>query len=169
MRNLFLFLFLSAATLVSLNAQKVGYINSQEILMLMPEVKRANSDLDVMKEMFSKKGKEMVETLQTKYQEFQRKQQTGELAPVEAERQGAELKEEEGKLGEFEQSSQDKIYTKTQELLGPIEEKVNKAIADVATENAYLYVFDLSSGAILYHNVSTDISALVKTKLGIVP
>ena len=76
------FLFLS---IVATNAQKIGYINSQEILASLPEVKQANSDIEVMKTMFQKKGEDMVKELQTKYQDLQKKQQSGELAPVEIE------------------------------------------------------------------------------------
>ncbi|MBK8669545.1 MAG: hypothetical protein IPN89_08790 [Saprospiraceae bacterium] len=48
------FIFALSATS---EAQKIGYINSQEILFSLPEVKQANSDIDVMKAMFQKKGR----------------------------------------------------------------------------------------------------------------
>lgn len=150
-----------------INAQKVGFVNTQEILTLLPEVKQANSDIEVMKAMFQKKGQEMVQGLQIKYQDLQKKQQTGELAPIEIEKQAAALKLEEGQLGEFEQSSQQKIYEKSEELLKPIQDKVNKAIKDVASENGFLYIFDSSQGLVLYADPSADASKLVKAKLGI--
>lgn len=158
------FLFL---TIVATNAQKIGYINSQEILASLPEVKQANSDIEVMKTMFQKKGEDMVKELQAKYQDLQKKQQSGELAPVEIEKQSALLKLEEAKLGEFEKSSQDKIYAKTEELLKPIQDRVNKAIKDVATENGFLYIFDSGMGVILYSDPASDATKMVKDKLGI--
>ena len=115
------------------NAQKVACINSQEILATMPEVKQANSDIEVMKSMFQKKGEEMVKELQMKYQTLQQQQAKGELAPVEMEKQTASLKEEEAKLNEFDKSSQQKIYEKSEELLKPIQERVTQAIKDVAS------------------------------------
>jgi outer membrane protein len=158
----FLFTFVFAAS-----SQKIGYINSQEILTSLPEVKQANSDIEVMKSMFQKKGEEMIKELQTKYQDLQKKQQSGELAPIEIEKQSSLLKAEEGKLGEFEKSSQEKIYQKTEELLKPIQDKVNKAIKDVATENGYLYILDAGMGIILYSDPAADVTKLVKAKLGI--
>lgn len=158
------FLFL---TIVATNAQKIGYINSQEILASLPEVKQANSDIEVMKTMFQKKGEDMVKELQAKYQDLQKKQQSGELAPVEIEKQSALLKLEEAKLGEFEKSSQDKIYAKTEELLKPIQDRVNKAIKDVATEKGFLYIFDSGMGVILYSDPAADATKMVKDKLGI--
>ena len=89
--------------IVSSQAQKVGYINTQELVALMPEVKEANSQLEVMKTQFSKRGQDMLQVLQQKYQTFQQKQANGELSPVEAEKQGQELKAEEQTLVNFEQ------------------------------------------------------------------
>lgn len=160
-------LIFSLFMVAGVSGQKMGYINSQEIIAALPEVKQANSDIDVMKSMFQKKGEEMVKALQIKYQEFQKKQANGELAPIEAEKQAAVIKEEEGKIAEYEQSSQQKIYEKSEELLKPIQDKVNKAIKDVAAENGYLYIFDTSGGLLLYMDPSADATKLVKVKLGI--
>ena len=113
--------------------------------------------------MFQKKGEEMVKSLQMKYQDFQKKQASGELAPIEADKQAALLKEEEAKIGEFEQSSQQKIYEKSEELLKPIQDKVNQAIKDVAKENGFLYIFDVAGGLLLYTDPSADATKLVKT------
>lgn len=167
MNKLFSIILVFFSIVIQANSQKIGYVNSQDILTSLPEVKQANSDIEVMKTMFQKKGEDMVKELQTKYQELQKKQQTGELAPVEIEKQSALLKLEEAKLGEFEKSSQEKIYQKSEELLRPIQDRVNKAIKDVATENAYLYIFDAGMGVILYSDPAADVTKMVKAKLGI--
>ncbi len=167
MNRLFSVFIFSIVMMTGVSAQKMGYINSQEIIASLPEVKQANSDIDVMKAMFQKKGEEMVKSLQMKYQDFQKKQASGELAPIEADKQAALLKEEEAKIGEFEQSSQQKIYEKSEELLKPIQDKVNQAIKDVAKENGFLYIFDVAGGLLLYTDPSADATKLVKTKLGI--
>jgi outer membrane protein len=152
---------------LNIQAQKVGYINTQELISLMPEVKEANSQLEVMKTQFTKRGQDMVQVLQQKYQEFQQKQANGELAPVEAEKQGQALKEEEQALVAFEQESQQKLMAKSEELLQPMQDKVNNAIKMVAQENGYAYILDISQGSVLYADPTTDVSALVKAKLGI--
>jgi outer membrane protein len=168
MKRFFLFaLMLTGMTQMGFT-QKFGHINTQTIFEMMPEYKQANSDLDVLKQMFEKKGQEMVQVLQAKYADLQKKQQTGMLAPIELEKQAAALKSEEEALGTFEKSSQEKIYAKTEELLKPIQDKFNKALTDVAKENGFAYIFDSSAGLILYSDASTDATAYVKTKLGIV-
>ncbi|HMU03689.1 MAG TPA: OmpH family outer membrane protein, partial [Saprospiraceae bacterium] len=98
MNKIILAFFLVFSIQFGVNAQKIGFINTQEILTLLPEVKQANSDIEVMKAMFQKKGQDMVQSLQAKYQDLQRKQQSGELAPIEIEKQATALKLEEEKL-----------------------------------------------------------------------
>ena len=168
MNKLFSIIFVLFSIVFSASGQKFGFINSQEILTSLPEVKQANSDIEVMKTMFQKKGEEMVKDLQTKYGELQKKQTSGELAPVEIEKQAALLKLEEAKLGEFEKTSQQKIYEKSEELLKPIQDKVNNAIKEVAAENGFLYIFDSGIGVVLYADPATDATKLVKAKLGVV-
>jgi outer membrane protein len=151
----------------SVQAQNVAYVNTEDILESLAEVKQANSDIEDLKAMFQKKGQEMVQELQMKYQELQQLQASGTLAPIEIDKRGAALKQEEEKLREFEQSSQLKLYKKSEELLGPIQEKVNKAIEDVATEEGYIYIFDAGTGGILYADKNIDVTKKVMDKLGI--
>ena len=56
MNKLFSLIFVLFSIVFSASGQKFGFINSQEILTSLPEVKQANSDIEVMKTMFQKKG-----------------------------------------------------------------------------------------------------------------
>lgn len=152
---------------IGVHAQKVGFMNSQEILDAMPEVKQANSDLEVMKNMFKKKREDMVRELQIKYQDLQQKQAGGELAPVEIDKRAQALKDEESKIMEFDTNSQRTLAEKAEELLKPIHERVNKAIDEVAKENGYLYIFDSANGLILYADPSADVTKSIQAKLGL--
>jgi len=162
---------LAAILMVSLvsgvQAQKFGYINSQELLSQLPEVKESTAKIETLKKQLQKKGQDMVAALQQKYTALQGDQENGRLSPVQLEQEATKLRGEEAKIGEFEQSSQQKIYEKTEALLAPIQEKINLAIKEVATDNGYTYIFDASLGMVLYADPGTDVSSLVKTKLGI--
>jgi len=156
-----------AALTITVQAQKFGYINSQELVSQLPEVKEAEAKIETLKKQLQKKGEEMLATLQTKYNTLQKKQTDGLLSPKEIEIEAANLKQEEAKLGAFDQTSQQKIYEKSEELLTPIQARITNAIKEVATDNGYTYIFDISLGLVLYADPGTDVSALVKTKLGI--
>ena len=162
-----LFTVAFAALAISVQAQKFGYINSQELIGQLSEVKEANAKIETLKKQLQKKGEEMIATLRDKYTALQKKQTDGLISPVEVEKEAALLKEEETKLANFEQTSQQKIYEKSEELLAPIQTTINNAIKEVATDNGYTYIFDSSLGLVLYADPGTDVSSLVKAKLGI--
>lgn len=147
-------------------AQKFGYVNSQEIISQLPEVKEANSNLETFGNQLQKKYQQMLQTLQTKYQDLERKQQEGLLSPKQLEEEAKKLKDEEMKLAQFEQSSQQQIMKKQEELLQPIMDRIQSAIKEVAAENGYTYIFDQSMGVLLYADESTNVSPKVKAKLG---
>ncbi len=147
--------------------QKFAYINSQEILSNLPEVQQANSNIETFRNQLISLGQQKLESLQKKYKELEGKQNRGELSPVQLEEESRKLKDEEAQLTKFDQESQQKIMKKSEELLKPIRDKVQKAIDEVAKENGYQFIFDASMGFILYADESTNISDKVKAKLGI--
>ena len=151
----------------SIHAQKFGYINSQEIITSMPAVKEANSEIETLSKQLEKKGQEMVTAFQTKYQNLQTMQANGEIAPKQLELEAAKLDEERKKIADFEATSKSKLDKKSEDLFVPIQERINQAIKDIAAEHGYTYIFDTSLGIILYADESTDVTSLVKAKLGI--
>ncbi len=158
---------LSTLMVGSLSAQKVGYIDSQELIQTIPEVKEANSNIETFRNQLQKKGQDMIQALQAKYADLQQKRDRGELSPVQLEQEAAKLKTEEQQIYQFDQSSQQEIVKKSEALLEPLKTKIQNAIDDVAAENGYAYIFDFATGFVLYADQGTDVSALVKAKLGL--
>lgn len=150
---------------VAVQAQKFGYINSSALLVDLPEVKQAESDLEAFSKQLQKKGQDMVAKFQTDVQAFQKKVEAGELSPKQQDEEEKRLEAVRAELGKYEQDMTTQIQTKRETLLKPIYDKVNEAIKAVATEGGYQYVFD--QGVLLYFEASSDISAAVKKKLGI--
>lgn len=163
------FAILLTAFTVNLNAQKFGYMNSSVLLAEMPEVKQADANLEVLKQQLTKKGQQMLQSLQTKYQDLAKKEKQGELSPKQTEEEAQKLRAEEEEIVAFEKKMQQDLISKREALLAPIVEKVNTAIQDVAKENGYTYIFDARQdfGILLYADESADVTSLVKSKLGI--
>lgn len=151
----------------SLQAQKFGYLDSSTILAEMPEVKQAESQLSTLQKQLQKKGQQKLESLQNKYQDLARQEQAGEIAPKALQEQAELLKAEELELSQYEQEMQQQIMNKREELLQPILDRVQTIIDDVAAEEGYVYVFDSSTGILLYADDALDITSKVKAKLGL--
>jgi len=166
-KHLLFTLVLVLVTASAAMAQKFGYTNSLALLTEIPEVKQADSDLQAFQSQLQKKGQEMVKDLQTKAAELQRKEDQGTISPKDLEVQTAKLKDEEEKIGKYEQEVYAKLTQKREELYKPLLERVNNAMKDVATENGFTMVFDLSANVVLYGDPTLDVTKMVKTKLGL--
>jgi outer membrane protein len=160
---------LAAFFFITAEAQKIGYVDSGGLLEMMPKVKEAESTLETLGKQLQAKGQKMMQDYQTKYQDLQRRVQAGDIAPKDQDAQVAMLKDDEAKIQEFDQDMQKQLGEKREALLSPILEELRTAIQTVAKDNGYTYIFDGSPGVgvLLYADESTNITALVKAKLGL--
>ena len=148
---------------ISVRAQKLGHINLDSLLSLMPESKAAKqTGQDYYKQLESTVATMQTE-LQTKYQDYTQNQST--YTDLIKQTKEKELNELNQRIQEFQVSAQKDLQAKNEALSKPIYEKAKKAIDQVAKENGYKYVFDTSSGIVLYSESSDDVLALVKKKL----
>ena len=161
-------LVLLCALPFSLMAQevKLGHINSQEILTLMPERTVIEKTVGDLQSQWEKELVKMREEYYAKVKEFQEKQATMPES-IKSARQG-EISDLEQRISTFNQTASEDLRKKQQELFTPVIDKVKKAINEVGTENGYLYIFDLSTQSIIYQSPkSNDVTPLVKKKLAL--
>jgi outer membrane protein len=156
------------ALTASMYAQKVnkfGYLNSAELMSMMPEIVKADSAVDKYAQDLDALGQQMYGEYQKKAADAQDKKQKNLLSPEQEELVVKELADMEKRITEFQQSAQDKISAKKEKLYAPIMQKANEGIKAVAKANGYTYVFDSGAGSILYAEDSDNILPLVKTYL----
>jgi outer membrane protein len=161
-------LVLLCALPFSLMAQevKLGHINSQEILTLMPERATIEKTIQDLQSQWEKELVKMREEFNAKIKEYQDKQATMPESIKQARQ--SEISEIEQRIATFNQTASTDLQKKQQELFSPVIEKVKKAINEVGTENGYLYIFDLSTQSIIYQSPkSNDVTPLVKKKLAL--
>lgn len=153
-------------TAIAQTTLKFGHIDSNALLSIMPEREAAKNALEAH-------AQQLEETLTVMQAEFEKKYtdyvaQADSLSPLIRQTKEAELGEIQQRIQAFQQNAQQELSGKESELLQPIIQKAREAISEVATENGYIYVFDLGTGVLLHHSEdSEDILPLVKVKLGI--
>ncbi len=146
-------------------SHKFGWLNSSELLRLIPETIKADSDIAKYQKSFQEQIEQMAKEGQEKYKSFQAHEK--EMDDAKKEVAQRELQDIENRIQSFQQAAQEKIQAKKSELLQPILEKADKAIKAVAKEKKYDYVFEASQGNILYATEGDNIMPYVKAKLGI--
>ena len=149
----------------SLFAQKIGRINTQEIIVNMNEYKEANTQMEA----YAKDLQAQMETIQVEFNNKLQEYQKAEATMTDAVRQlkEKELTDLQNRIREFQQVAQQDIQKKQAELMEPIEKKANEAIQEVAKAGGYAVI--LETGIMIFYDEAQvkDISAEVKTKLGI--
>jgi outer membrane protein len=144
---------------------KIGHINSQELMQLMPEAATIRVELE--KEAASLETQ--MTAMQTEYQNLVRDYQANETAwsDLIKDSKVKEINDLEGRLQSFQTNAQQSLTTKEQSLIEPVIKKAQDAIDTVAKANGYTYVFDTSVGAVLVYPDGDNMLGLVKKHLGI--
>ena len=128
---------------VSAFAQKLAYVDFNELVMLMPEMDEARATLEENSKTHEEIMMAMYEEYQSKYQQYEQKSSTWTAAVLEAKQR--ELMEIEQRLQQTQQSLQQEIQQLQQNLQAPIMEKANKVVSDLAKAKGIAAVFEVSS------------------------
>jgi len=146
-------------------AIKLGHINSNDLLKIMPGRDSAQLVLEKHAKELETTLKGMQSELETRYQDFTANQ--SQMSDLIKQTKTKELQDMQARIQDFQDNAQKDYQDKEKKLLTPIIDKAKKAIEDVAAENKYTYIFDSGVGSLLYQDASDDILPLVKKKLGL--
>lgn len=167
MRLVLLTLFAVVGSTVMAQQVKLGYINSQELFVAMPERQAAIEKIEA----YATELQDQLDLIQvemnTKFQEYQKNLSTYTDA-IKTMKEN-ELNSISTRLQESQQVAEQDLQRMQNELMSPIFDQLTEAIKKVAKENNITAVFDLAAGAMLYYDESTmvDMLPLAKRSLGI--
>ena len=142
---------------------KLGHINSQELLQIMP-------GRDTAQTILQKEAAEIENTLKTMQSELERisnefMQKQAEWTELIRNTKRSEIQDMQTRIQAFYENAQKQLQEREAELTKPIVDRAKKAIEDVAREGGYTYIFD--GATLLYSQDSEDIMPQVKKKLGL--
>ncbi|HPT70592.1 MAG TPA: OmpH family outer membrane protein [Syntrophomonas sp.] len=158
-----MFLFACGAT--SFAQQKIGHINTQDVLQLMPERDSAAKVFDKFNEEINKNFESMKVAYNNALDAFTK--QKDSLSPFLRDTKQQEIIDMQGKIENFKVAAQQELQKKQDDLMAPIVEKLKKAIKAVAEEHKFTYVLDSGSLLFVPDDESLNLLPLVKAKLGI--
>ncbi|KXK37683.1 MAG: OmpH family outer membrane protein [Saprospiraceae bacterium] len=163
----FLSIALMMALAVTVNAQKFGYIDTQELLSQMSEMKLADNQLQqYQNELMAKRG-EMTIKFEDEYKAYLNEANGGTLSKVQMQQREEALVAKQEEIRSYETEMQQKIIAKREELLKPIIDKVQLEIDKLGKEQGYTMIFDASAGMILHAAESENLMSTLKTRLGV--
>ena len=137
-----LFVTISCLTCTLFAQDKFGHIHSEQLLMIMPETADAEKAIQEYSQMLETQLQAMYGEYQTKAGEFQTNE--GLMTDIVKEAKIKEIQDLELRIQQFQQTSQESIQQKRNEVLSPLLEKAQNAIDEVAKEENYTYIFDIA-------------------------
>ena len=149
-------------------AQKFAYVDTDYILGKIPEYNQAQDKLDN----YSKGWQEEIEMTMQKIEKMYRSYQSEQILLTEEMKSAREnmIFAEEKKVQDLQIKyfgPEGMLFSKRQELIKPIQDKIYDAIQQLATNNKYSVIFDSSSDLImLYTNNNLDKSDKVLELMG---
>ena len=152
---------------MSVFAQKFGHFNAQEILSVMPEIAKAQADIETMRKQYEDEIKRAEDEVNKKYAAYQQEQ--ADLPKNIQERRQKELQDLVERGAQYQRDAEQELNQSWMQMLEPIYKKLNDAVKAVGDEGGYTYLFDISTIQIPYvsETSSTNVTATIKAKLGI--
>ena len=168
MKNFSCVMLLLIAFVIPSSAQmKIGYINSEAIMQQLPEAQDAQKQLDAIPTDWQTELTKMQTDLQHRFEDYDKKKlvmSDKRRAEIEKELQDLEKKMVDYRTAKF--GANGELFSKQNELMKPVQDKLFKAVKDIADEGGYDYVFDKSSTTLLmYSNEKNDLTSKVLAKL----
>lgn len=142
---------------------KFGHVNTADVMTNLPEVTQAEASLAEFNKQLEGQLQNMYAEYQNKVNEFQSQEAT--MADIIKQDKLQEIQGIEQRIQQFQGTAQQQVLVKKEELYAPIIKKVEDVIKAIAAEKKYSYIFDMSTGVVLFAQDSDDITSLVKERL----
>ena len=165
MKKIFVLLMLIVP--MGMFAQKFGYVNSAEIMQVMPEFEKAQKELKDLEKMYTDEFNSMRTELEKKGTEFEKLQQDSVPENI-LKRRYEELMQLDERLRQYGQEVSANLQQAEQEKLITIQKTLRDALEVVGSEGGFVCIFDIASGIpYISKSLCEDVTMKVRAKLGI--
>ena len=127
---------------------KIGHVNINEIMNVLPERDSAQTILDKETKEAQSTYEQMTVVYNQLYDDYQKSLST--FSDLVKKTKEAELIDKQKRIAEFEQNASITLQNRNTELVQPIYDKIIKAIEKVASEDGFTYILDISKGSVVF-------------------
>ncbi len=161
------FLLIAALTLGStaLFAQKFGRIDYADVIQSMPEMAGVQEGVEKAQVEYSEHLEGLQVELNNKVNDLQKAPAT--MSESVRQLRNREIQELQQRLQQYYEIAQEELQKTQFELMTPLQEKADAAIKKISKAEGIIAVFQKDSVVYLDEDVIVDITAKVKTELGI--
>jgi outer membrane protein len=145
---------------------KIAVVNTQTLFMAMPEISTLETEMANIRKQYESELKTMQDEYNRKNSDLiaQGDSLTDNIKMLRLQ----EIQDIQTRMENFIPMAQETVTKKQEELIAPIQQKMDKAIKEVGVENGYTYILIDNPQLILFKGpLAIDATDKVKAKLGI--
>jgi len=144
---------------------KVGYINFEQLVSLMPESAAANTQLEAYRKSLNDQSCAVAADIESKNNILQQARSTmSDEARLASEQQIQALSQQ---LQQLQSTALQSVRAKFDALKAPIVAKAKAAISEAAADSGYTLVLNISENDVIVGSPNDNLLAAAKAKLGI--
>lgn len=163
-----LIMALAVALPMTAAAQKFGTIQLESVFSAMPEATEMQNTLSEASKKYEAEFQKLQEEVNKLYADFQTIEKDTATPDAIKERRMQEIQDKANKAEQFRQTATQDLQRQQEQLMAPIQSKINDAVKAVGAEGGYTFIFPSEPSLILYQGTDvTDVTAAVKAKLGL--
>ncbi len=137
---------------IGIAQMKIGHINSESIMQNLPEAVDAQKSLDALVATWESELQKMQADWKKKFDDYdKRKLILTDQSRAEAEKELRDLDQAIADYRNKKFGQNGDLFTKQNEVMKPIQNKIFKVLEEVAKEDGYDYVFDKSGDILLLY------------------
>src|SRR3989338_1165546 len=144
-------------------AEKIAYVDLDQILIASEEGKKAKTQFDKEVKVKEEELKKLEDALKKKAEEFEKKKTI--LNPEGQKQEEKNMQIEFMRLQQMRQKYFEEMKEREKELLSPLVERVRKIIEHTAAAEKYSFVFEKKASFIIYADDKLDLTSMVVKKL----
>jgi len=150
---------LMMVSFTAIKAQKIAHADVAGILDALPEMQKAQKELEEFSKVKQNEIQKMSEALQKKVEDYRKAGQPDAAKE-------AAFQKENDQIQQMAEAAQKDLLDKQNTLFAPIDQKLRDAVDAVGKEKGYEYILDGNSQAIIFRN-GPDATDDIKKKLGL--
>lgn len=158
-----------ALAAVTASAQKFGHYDYATVVQAMPQYKTAQAELEAEGKKYQTDLEEMQKEIQTRIEKYQ--QEVNDETPANIrQRKEQEIMDLQQRFQQAQEDNAKAFQELQQSKMQPIIGRLNEAVATVAKEGGYLYIFDksqISPAFYINEAMSDEVTAKIRAVLGI--
>ncbi len=152
MKRIALAVLMVLGTGIGVAQMKIGHINSESIMQNLPEAVDAQKSLDALVATWEGELQKMQADWKKKFDDYdKRKLILTDQSRAEAEKELRDLDQAIADYRNKKFGQNGDLFTKQNEVMKPIQNKIFKVLEEVAKEDGYDYVFDKSGDILLLY------------------